>query len=445
MSEYLRVIDAREDEAGFAAFLQARAGAVVSSEVSQQVAEILAAVRGEGDEALVRLERQFDCPDYTPERIRVSEEEIAAAYEQVPPVLLAALRRGIENVRAYHEREVPRSWREEMGGLILGSRVRPLESVGIYVPGGQAPLPSSLYMCAVPAAVAGVPRLAVCSPPRADGSTHPLILVTAKECGVAEVYRLGGAQAVAALAYGTETVAPVVKVVGPGNRWVVEAKRQVFGVVGIESLPGPSESAIIADASAHPGLIAADLLSQAEHAGDNTVVLFTPSARLAEEVLAEIPAQAAALERAALIARSLREQGALVLVRDLRQAAALASALAPEHLELAVEDPEALAECIENAGCLFLGPLAAVPLGDYAAGPSHVLPTGGTARFSSPLSVQDFVKRTSLVGVTEQGLQRIGPDTITLAEAENLTAHAEAVRKRQPGAARGTSQRAQEV
>jgi len=412
MSEHLRVIDAREDESAFAAFLKDRAGAVVSAEVSRQVAEILEAVRREGDQALVRLERQFDCPDFTLERIRVSDEEIAAAYEQVPPSLLAALRRAIENVRAYHEREVPHSWRAKIGGLILGSRVRPLESAGIYVPGGQAPLPSSLYMCAGPATVAGVRRIAMCSPPRADGSVHPLILVTAKECGVAEVYRLGGAQAVAALAYGTETVAPVVKVVGPGSRWVIEAKRQVFGVVGIESLPGPSESAIIADSE---------------------VVLFTPSPRLAEAVLAEIPAQAAALERADLIARSLREQGALVLVRDLPQAAALASALAPEHLELAVEYPEALAERIENAGCIFLGHLAAVPLGDYAAGPSHVLPTGGTARFSSPLSVHDFLKRTSLVEVTEQGLRRIGPDTLALAEAEGLTAHAAAVRKRLEG------------
>jgi histidinol dehydrogenase len=321
-------------------------------------------------------------------------------------------------------------WRKEMGGLTLGSRVTPLASVGIYVPAGQAPLPSSLYMCAVPAAVAGVPRVVVCSPPRRDGSMDALTLVAARETGVGEVYRLGGAQAIAALAYGTETVTPVVKIVGPGNRWVVEAKRQVFGVVGIESLPGPSESALIADDSADPELVAADLLSQAEHAGENMVVLLTPSERLADAALTAIPGQMAALARAELIGRSLQAQGAVVLVRDLAQAAALVSELAPEHLELAVAAPEALAERIENAGCIFLGHRAAVPLGDYAAGPSHVLPTGGTARFSSPLSVQDFVKRTSLVGVSEEGLRRIGPDVIALAEAEGLTAHAEAVRKR---------------
>ena len=286
-------------------------------------------------------------------------------------------------------------------------------------------------MCAVPAAVAGVPRLAVCTPPRKDGTMDPLTLVAARECGVEDVYRLGGAQAIAALAYGTETVRPVVKIVGPGNRWVTEAKRQVFGVVGIDSLAGPSESAMIADDSADPELIAADLLTQAEHSGDNTVVLLTHSEQLAHAVQAAIPAQIAALDRAERIDQSLQRRGAIWLVRDLAQAAALVSELAPEHLELAVEDPEALAEQIDNAGCIFLGHRAAVPLGDYAAGPSHVLPTGGTARFSSPLSVQDFVKRTSLVGpISEEGLRRIGPDVIALAEAEGLTAHAEAVRRR---------------
>ena len=430
MSRYLRTIDARGDESPFRAFLSRRAANAPGDKVARQVAAILAAVRDKGDEELVRLERKFDCPTYTAEKIRVPEAETDAAYEEIPEALLSALRHAIENVQAYHERELPRGWREAIGGLRLGSRVRPLASAGIYVPAGQAPLPSSLYMCAVPAAVAGVRRLTVCSPPRKDGSTDPLTLVAARESGVAEVYRLGGAQAIAALAYGTRTVASVVKIVGPGNPWVVEAKRQVFGTVGIESLPGPSESAMIADDSADPELVAADLLSQAEHTGDNTVVLLTPSEALAAAVRAALPGQVATLERAELIGRSLQEQGALVLVRDLEQAAALVSELAPEHLELAVEDPEALAERVENAGCIFLGHRAAVPLGDYAAGPSHVLPTGGTARFSSPLSVQDFVKRTSLVGVSEEGLRRIGPDVIALAEAEGLTAHAEAVRRR---------------
>jgi histidinol dehydrogenase len=430
-SSYLRRIDARSDESAFRAFLSGRVGTATGAQVAPGVTATIAAVREQGDAALVRLERQFDCPTYEREQIGVGAAEIDAAYEEVSAELLGALRSAIARVRAYQERELPGGWREEIGGLALGSRVRPLASVGVYVPAGQAPLPSSLYMCAVPAAVAGVPRIAVCSPPQKDGRVEPLTLVAARECGVREVYRLGGAQAIAALAYGTETVRPVVKIVGPWSPWVVEAKRQVFGAVGIESLPGPSESAMVADESADPGLVAADLLSQAEHTGDNTVVLLTPSETLAAAVQAAIPQQVAALGRAELIGQSLREQGALVLVRDLAQAAALVSELAPEHLELAVEDPEALAERIDNAGCIFLGHRATVPLGDYAAGPSHVLPTGGTARFSSPLSVHDFVKRTSLVGpVSEGALRRLGPDVVALAEAEGLTAHAEAVRKR---------------
>ena len=431
MTTYLRTIDARQDETRLREFLYPPVAAAAEEKAARQVTEIIAAVCAQDDAALVRLERQFDCPTYGAEQIRVREAEIDAAYTQIPDALLTSLRHAIENVRAYHERELPHGWREEIGGLTLGSRVRPLESVGIYVPAGQAPLPSSLYMCAVPAQVAGVPRLAVCSPPRPDGSMDPLTLVAARETGVRDVYRLGGAQAIAALAYGTETVQPVVKIVGPGNRWVTEAKRQVFGVVGIESLAGPSESAMIADESADPELVAADLLSQAEHTGDNRVVLFTTSDWLAGQTDRWAKRQVETSSRAELIARSLEEQGAVVLVRDLAQAAALVSELAPEHLELAVEDPEALAEQIDNAGCIFLGHRAAVPLGDYAAGPSHVLPTGGTARFSSPLSVQDFVKRTSLVGpISEEGLRRIGPDVIALAEAEGLTAHAEAVRRR---------------
>ncbi|HEY3396148.1 MAG TPA: histidinol dehydrogenase [Armatimonadota bacterium] len=434
MSEYLRTIDARQDETEIRRLIRAHLGKAASSstgaDVAEQVAKTLQRVRSGGDIALASLSKQFDYSEYTPEMIRVSEAEIDAAYEQVSPELLASLRRAIANVRAYHERELPHGWSAELDGVTLGSRITPLASAGIYVPAGQAPLPSTVYMCAVPAQVAGVPRLALCSPPRRDGTMDALTLVAARECGVAEVYRLGGAQAIAALAYGTETVTPVDKIVGPGNPWVVEAKRQVFGVVGIESLPGPSESAMIADDSADPEVVAADLLSQAEHTGDNTVVLLTPSERLAEAVRAALPAQVAALGRAELIGKSLEQQGAIVLVRDLTQAAALVSELAPEHLELAVADPEALAEQIPNAGCIFLGHLAAVPLGDYAAGPSHVLPTGGTARFSSPLSVQDFVKRTSLVQVSPEGLQRLAPDVIALAEAEGLTAHAAAIKRR---------------
>jgi histidinol dehydrogenase len=423
-------LDARTDAESVLAVLRVPAGAGANAGLPHRVAGILQAVREGGDAALVRLERELDWPEYAPEAIRAGEAELAAAYDRVPAELLAALRRAIENVRTFHEHDRPSSWRAEIGGLSLGSRVTPLDSAGLYVPAGRAPLPSSLYMCAIPAQVAGVPRRAVCTPPRPDGSLDALTLVAAQECSVSEVYRLGGAVAIAALAYGTETVRPVDKIVGPGNPWVTEAKRQVFGTVGIDSLAGPSESVLLADESADPALVAADLLSQAEHSGDNTVVVLSPSAALLDAVAAEAERQAAELPRAGLIAESLDRQGALVLVRDLPQAAALASALAPEHLQLLVADPESLGGQVQHAGCIFLGNRATVPLGDYTAGPSHVLPTGGTARFSSPLSVPDFVKRTSLVGLSEVGLQRIGPDAVTLAEAEGLTAHAAAVRRR---------------
>ena len=429
-TEWLTRIDARQHEAPVRAWLRDRRGAGFSPQVAARVAEICEAVRAEGDAALVRLERELDWGEYAPESLRVSETETSAAYREVPPELLRALRHARDNVHEFHRRERQESWQEYVSGVTLGSRVRPLRSAGIYVPAGQAPLFSTVYMCAIPAQVAGVPRLALCTPPRADGTVEPLTLVAARECEVEEVYRLGGAQAIAALAYGTQTVRAVDKIVGPGNPYVTLAKKYVYGTVGIESLAGPSEAAIIADDSAPPAWVAADLLAQAEHTGDNTVVLLTPSEQLAEAVLAELPGQVARLGRAELIERSLREQGALVLTRDLAQAAALASELAPEHLQLMVAQPAALAEHVDNAGCLFLGPLATVALGDYTAGPSHVLPTAGTARFSSPLSVQDFLKRTSLIEVTEAGLRRLGPDTVRLAEAEGLTAHAEAVRRR---------------
>lgn len=433
MSDWLTVIDARQEEEAARLLLQQRSAGGFPEEIATRVAEIVESVRREGDAALVRLERELDYSAYSPQHLRVAEAEIEAAYDQVSAEVLKALRHAMENVREFHLRERRESWQEEFDGLTLGTRVRPLSSAGLYVPAGQVPLPSTVYMCAVPARVAGVKRLVLCSPPRRDGSVDPLTLVAARECEIKEIYRLGGAPAIAAMACGTQTVAAVDKIVGPGNLWVTLAKRYVFGRVGIESLAGPSESALIADDSAEPDLVVADLLTQAEHSGDNTVILLTPSEKLARAVQAALPREAEKLERVELIAASLREHGALVLVRDLEQAARLASEIAPEHLQIITEDPQVVAEQVDHAGCIFLGPLAAVPLGDYAAGPSHVLPTGGTARFSSPLSVRDFVKFTSLVGVSPAGLRRIGPDAIALAEAEGLTAHAEAIRKRLEG------------
>ena len=343
---------------------------------------------------------------------------------------MGAFRRARENVLRYHEQLLPRSWLQDFDGLFLGQRVRPLASVGAYVPGGTAPLPSTVCMTVMPAKAAGVGRIAVATPPSRDGDVNPYIAVAAAECGVHELYRRGGAQAVAALAFGTETVEPVDKIVGPGNPYVILAKKQVFGRVGIEALPGPSEAVIIADDTVPTSLAAADLLSQAEHTGDNTVILITDSADFAYEVRDEAYQQVEQLPRQELTAQSLADYGAIVVMSDLAAAAELSNQIAPEHLQLLVSEPLVLLEQIENAGCICLGALTPVPLGDYAAGPSHVLPTNGTARFSSALSTDDFLKKSSLIYATPRGLQRLGTDVCRLAQAEGLEAHARSVQLR---------------
>jgi histidinol dehydrogenase len=424
------IIDVRQEASALLEALRGRSLADLPAEVETQTRAILAAVRERGDDAVLDYGRQFDCPTLTAATLRVSAGEIEAAYQQVSAEWLAAFRLARDNIRVYHERLRPGSWLDSFDGLWLGQRVLPLAAVGIYVPGGKAPLPSTVAMCAVPAAVAGVPRRVLATPPQRDGSLDPTLLVAAAECGVSEIYRMGGAQAVAALAYGTASVPPVDKIVGPGNPYVVMAKKLVYGVVGIESLPGPSESLIIADSAADPSLLAADLLSQAEHTGDNTVVLLTTDPALAEAVREEAYRQLAELPRMELTARSLGQYGLIAVVASLQQAVALSNDIAPEHLELSVADPLALLEQVTNAGCICLGHQTPVPLADYAAGPSHVLPTNGTARFSSPLSVEDFVKKSSLVYATGDGLQRLGESVRILAEGEGLYAHARAVTRR---------------
>jgi len=396
MAPIMDVIDARTGDSSALQALRQRSLADLPDHIETDVRRIVEDVRRRGDEALVDYERQFDCSNFSVEQLMVRSEEIEAAYGQISSARLGALRRARENVYEFHLHARPRSWLEEFEGMWLGQRVTPIDSVGIYVPAKSAPLPSTVYMCAMPAKVAEVPRLAMCSPPRKDGSLDPLTLVAAAECGVDEIYRVGGAQAVAALAFGTETVEAVSKIVGPGSPWVTMAKKYVYGIVGIDSLAGPSEVLLIADDTAEPSIVAADLLAQAEHTGDNMAVLITPSEALVEH-----------------------------------HAAQLASDIAPEHLQLLVDDPLALLAEIDHAGCVCLGELTPVPLGDYAAGPSHVLPTGGTARFASGLSVDDFVKRTSLICATRRGLNRLGPDVVELAEAEGLVAHAQAVQRRQ--------------
>ncbi len=431
MAAIIDVIDARTGDSSALQALCQRSLADLPDHIEADVRHIVEDVRRRGDEALIDYERQFDCANFTAEHLVVSSEEIEEAYAQVSSAQLGALRRARENVYEFYLKGRPCSWLDEFDGVWLGQRVTPVDSAGIYVPARSAPLPSTVYMCAMPARVAEVPRIAICSPPRKDGSLDALTLVAAAECGVDEIYRLGGAQAIAALAFGTESVEPVSKVVGPGNPWVTMAKKYVYGIVGIDSLAGPSEVLVIADAAAEPAIIAADLLAQAEHTGDNMTVLITPSEVLVEQVTAELQQQVAGAERMAQIQDSLSEFGAIVLVRDLHHAARLASDIAPEHLQLLVEEPLALLAEIDHAGCVCIGELTPVPLGDYAAGPSHVLPTGGTARFASGLAVDDFVKRTSLISATRRGLDRLAPDVIELAKAEGLAAHANAVQRRQ--------------
>ncbi len=398
--------------------------------IEEAAREIVQRVEREGDAAVVEYTQRFDCPTFAADQLLVPPEAIETAYDEVPTEWLGAFRRARENVRTYHERQLPQSWLESFDGLLLGERVRAVASAGIHVPGFSAPLFATVHMAVEPARAAGVERVVIATPPRKDGSVDPFILVAVGECGVDEVYRMGGAQAIAALAFGTETVEPVAMIAGPGNPYTMAAKRLVYGRVGIDSLAGPSESMVIADGSADPAWVAADLLAQAEHTGDNTVILATDSEDLATAVSAALERQLQQLERSELIEQSLEDFGMIALVQDLGAAARLASEVAPEHLQLFVAEPFGLLEQVESAGAIFLGALATVSLGDYAAGPSHVLPTGGAARFSSGLSVRDFLKSSSLIYATERGFGRLAPDVEVLAEAEGLDAHAAAVRLR---------------
>jgi histidinol dehydrogenase len=392
------------------------------------VRAIVADVRARGDAAVREYTERFDGPAL--EALPVSPAEIEAAAAQVSGAFHEAVAVARERIAAFHARGRWESWTEEQNGSTLGQIVRPLDTVGVHVPGASAPLPSTLLMTVVPARVAGVRRVIVCTPPRRDGSVNPHTLVAARAAGVDAVYKVGGAQAVAAMAYGTASIPRVDKIVGPGNIYTVLAKRLVFGHVDIESLPGPTEVAVIADESANPRWVAADLLSQAEHGVDSLVVLLTPSAALAERVNAEIARQVPHLSRAALIRACLEKGGTAIVTRDLDEAAELADLCAPEHLELMVRDPEPLLARLRNAGAILVGEHSSEPIGDYVAGPSHVLPTSGTARFASPLTVNDFLKVTTLIRFSETEFHAIAGHAITLAEAEGLDAHAAALRAR---------------
>ncbi|MDD2877064.1 MAG: histidinol dehydrogenase [Acidiphilium sp.] len=418
-------------DSGFDAKLAAIiADRATATDVSAPVAAIIARVRAEGDAALVALTRQFDRFPITQDILKVSINEIDAAAATIPDDQRYAIDLAATRIEAFHRAQLPAdiSFTDEVGAT-LGLRWGPLDAVGIYVPGGKASYPSSVLMNAIPARVAGVGRIAMVVP-TPDGMMNDLVLAAARRAGVTEIYRIGGAQAVAALAYGTATIAPVDRIVGPGNAYVAEAKRQVFGRVGIDSIAGPSEVLIIADADNNAYHIALDLIAQAEHAEDSQPILVTDDAELADAVATAITGALKTLPRAAIAAASLAAHGAIILVRDLDEAVALTNRVAPEHLQIMTAAPQAVLDCIRHAGSVFLGPHAPTAIGDYVAGPNHVLPTAGTARFSSGLSVFDFLKRTSIVSLDHPALVAIGRSAIILAEAENLGAHARSIAAR---------------
>ncbi len=399
----------------------------VSEEVGETVRQILAQVREKGDAALIALTQKFDQVDVSEGRLRVTAEEVAAAVAHVPADLMEALRFAAERIATYHRRQLPEDdlFTDDQG-VTLGSRWTPVESVGLYVPGGTAAYPSSVLMNALPAKVAGVSRLAMVVP-APQGQLNPLVLAAAHLAEVDEIYRVGGAQAVAALAYGTETIAPVAKIVGPGNAYVAAAKRQVFGTVGIDMIAGPSEVLVIADGDNDPDWIAADLLAQAEHDESAQSLLMTDDPAFADAVAEAVERQLTDLPRAEVARASWETHGAIIELESLDAAPPLVDRVAPEHLEIATNDPEALAAKIRNAGAIFLGRHTPEAVGDYVAGPNHVLPTARSARFSSGLGVLDFMKRTSLLKCDAKSLRALAPAAVALGDAEGLTAHVRSI------------------
>ena len=402
----------------------------VEEDVALGARTIIADVRARGDAALVELTNKYDRAGITVETLALSADEIGAAVAQVTAERLGAIETAATRIEAYHRRQVPADERfTDEAGAELGWRWTSVDSVGLYVPGGTAAYPSSVLMNAIPARVAGVRRIVMVTP-ATGGAINPLVLAAARRGGVSEIYRIGGAQAVAALAYGTATIAPVDKIVGPGNAWVAAAKREVFGQVGIDSIAGPSEILVIADSQNDPEWIAADLLSQAEHDESSQSILITDDAAFADKVADAALRQIAVLPRKAIAEKSWRDYGGIIVVGKLSDAAALSDRFAPEHLEIATAEPDALLKLVRHAGAIFLGRHTPEAMGDYIAGPNHVLPTSRTARFSSGLSVLDFMKRTTLLSLPPAAMALLGPDALALAEAEGLEAHARSIAAR---------------
>lgn len=392
------------------------------------VTEILNEVKEKGDEALFSYTEKFDGAKLTKETVEVTEDEIKKAYEQVDESLLSVIRKSMENIRVYHEKQKQYSWFDTTAeGTMLGQKVTALGSVGVYVPGGKAAYPSSVLMNIIPAKVAGVKKICMVTPPGKDGTVTPTTLVAAKEAGADHIYKVGGAQAIAALAYGTESIPKVDKIVGPGNIYVALAKKAVYGHVSIDSVAGPSEVLVLADETANPRYVAADLLSQAEHDELASAILVTTSMELAKAVEKEIEGFCQTLSRKEIIKKSLDNFGYLLVAKTLEDAILVTNAIASEHLEIVTKNPFEVMMKIENAGAIFLGEYSSEPLGDYFAGPNHVLPTNGTAKFFSPLSVDDFIKKSSIIYYSKEALSKVHRDVESFATAEHLTAHANSI------------------
>ena len=395
------------------------------------VNDILLNVRTNKDEALFKYTKDFDKADINASNIVVTKEEIEEAYTKVDPALVDVIRKSLRNIKEYHEKQKQYSWFDSKpDGTILGQKVTPLARAGVYVPGGKAAYPSSVLMNVVPAKVAGVEQIIMCTPPDHEGKVYPTTLVAANEAGVDVVYKAGGAQAIAAMAYGTESIPKVDKICGPGNIYVALAKKAVFGYVSIDSVAGPSEILVIADETANPRYVAADLLSQAEHDEMASAILITTSSELANKVSAEIDGFLKELSRSEIISKSLDNYGYILLVDDINEAVSVANDIASEHLEIVTKDPFNVMTKIKNAGAIFLGEYSSEPLGDYFAGPNHVLPTNGTAKFFSAFSVDDFIKKSSIISYSREALEAIHNDIENFASAEHLTAHANSIKVR---------------
>ncbi|MFC4025401.1 histidinol dehydrogenase [Oceanobacillus longus] len=393
------------------------------------VLEIIKHVRKDGDDALIRYTEKFDRAKLN--SLTVSEDEFKEARELVDPAFLPALKQAKENIESFHNAQKEQSWfMNKEPGIMLGQKVTPLDKVGVYIPGGKAAYPSSVLMDVIPAKIAGVKKIVITTPPQPNGKVNPYVLVAAEEVGVHTIYKVGGAQAIAALAYGTETIEKVAKIVGPGNAYVARAKKWVYGDVAIDMIAGPSEICVVADETAPPNYVAADLLSQAEHDESASAICIATSNTLAEQIKLEIEKQTATLERKEIIEQSINQHGKIIVASDLTEAFTIVNEIAPEHLQLMIKNASDNVQFIENAGAIFLGNYSPEPLGDYFAGPNHTLPTNGTAKFASPLGVYDFIKKSSIISYSKDAIQDAADQIITIANVEGLTAHANSIRIR---------------